>query len=298
MKPNTIITKWIGFYMLLAAMAVMNGCAGSLQTHKMIAENWKNPEPGKEIVIKIDNSVTLEMVYVPSGTFQMGSPQTDRISRDDEKLVHTVELDGFWIGKYEITQEQYEAVTGKKPSKYKGKNRPVEKVTWNDALEFCNLLTEKTGLTFTLPTEAQWEYSCRAGSATVFAFGDCLEVSQANFDGNYPLRGCPKEDDYLMETWDVGSGMPNAWGLYDMHGNVWEWCLDWYANDYVTDDSNRNPKGPTEGRNRVFRGGCWNSDAGNCRSAARFSALPTASGEIVGFRIAYNNPAIQPETEE
>ncbi|MGB3975072.1 MAG: formylglycine-generating enzyme family protein [bacterium] len=293
MKPSATITKWIMFCLPLTVLSTIVGCAGGMQAHRTIAKNWENPQPGKEVKIKIDDTISLEMVFVPSGTFQMGSPKTDRIRRDDEKLVHAVELDGFWMGKFEITQAQYEAITGKNPSKYKGKNLPVEKVTWNDAVEFCKLLSEKTELSFTLPTEAQWEYACRAGSTTVFAFGDCLEASDANFDGTYPLRTCPKGD-YLMQTWDVGSGKPNAWGLYDMHGNVWEWCLDWYAKEYSTDASSRNPTGPIEGENRVFRGGCWNSDAGNCRSAARFSALPTASGEIVGFRVALNNPAIKP----
>ena len=147
----------------------------------------------------------------------------------------------FWMGIYPVTQEQYAAVTGDNPSEFKGQNRPVEKVSWEDAVAFCEKLTEQaaaravcpTGCVFRLPTEAEWEYCCRAGTETATAFGDGLSSEQANFNGNYPY-GDAKKGPYLEQTSDVGSYQPNAWGLYDMHGNVWEWCLDAADLDNVT----------------------------------------------------------------
>jgi eukaryotic-like serine/threonine-protein kinase len=290
MKPDTIGTRWIAFCILLTVLPLLNGCAVRKWPPKCTAETWADPWHGKEITIRVNRSVSLEMVYVDGSSFLMGSPKQEVFRRDDEGPVHEVELDGFWMGKYEITQAQYKAITGENPSLYKGKRRPVEKVSWEDTMAFCRQLSEKLGYTFTLPTEAQWEYACRAGTTGSFTFGECLSTADANYDGNYPIRGCP-EGEYRKETWVAGSGKPNDWGLYDMHGNVWEWCLDYYSPEYITHITRKNPVGPPTGRERVFRGGSWSSDARNCRSAARYRSIPASSGEIVGFRIVMNGPA-------
>lgn len=228
--------------------------------------------------------ITLEMVFIPGGSFQMGSPNSESVRDDDEGPVHRVELDGFWIGKYEVTQAQYRVIMGTNPSHLKGDNRPVERVSWDDAMEFCRKLSQKTGKRFTLPTEAQWEYACRAGTTGPFAFGNCLSTSDANYKGNYPLSGCSKGR-YLKSTWDVGSGRANAWGLYDMHGNVWELCLDWYGEDYYSESPRRNPVGPGSGSYRVCRGGGWNLYARGCRSAYRVWSAPSFTSGNLGFRL-------------
>jgi formylglycine-generating enzyme required for sulfatase activity/serine/threonine protein kinase len=230
----------------------------------------------------LGGGVTLDMVYIPPGRFQMGSPDDEEGRRDNEGPVHTVELDGFWMGKFEVTQGQYRAIMGTNPSHFKGDNRPVEKVSWNDAMEFCRKLSQRTGKTFTLPTEAQWEYACRAGTTGPFSFGACLSTSDANYDGNYPLSGC-SNGTYRQSTWDVGSGRANTWGLYDMHGNVYEWCLDWYGS--YTSGTKRNPVGPGSGSLRVIRGGSWLNHAWYCRSAYRLRNAPSLSYDSLGFRL-------------
>jgi formylglycine-generating enzyme required for sulfatase activity/tRNA A-37 threonylcarbamoyl transferase component Bud32 len=230
----------------------------------------------------LGSGVTLEMVSIPGGSFQMGSPSGESGRESDEGPVHTVELDGFWMGKFEVTQGQYQAVMGTNPSRFKGSNRPVEQVSWNDAMAFCRKLSSKTGKTFTLPTEAQWEYACRAGTTGPFSFGNCLSTSDANYNGNYPLSGCSKGT-YRESTWDVGSGRANGWGLYDMHGNVLEWCLDWKGS--YSASTKRNPVGPGSGSYRVLRGGSWNNHARHCRSAGRYWDPPSSSYSPLGFRI-------------
>jgi formylglycine-generating enzyme required for sulfatase activity len=213
------------------------------------------------------------MVWIPAGTFEMGSNDGD----SDEKPVHAVTLDGFWIGKYEVTQRQYEAMMGNNPSHFKGPDRPVEQVSWNDAMEFCRKLSQATGKTYTLPTEAQWEYACRAGSKSNW--------DEENRLGDYAWY----ERNSGNKTHDVGGKSPNQWGLYDMHGNVWEWCADWFEGIYYASSPPRNPTGPASGKYRVFRGGGWCGTAYNCRSASRLSGslldVPDAWFVSVGVRL-------------
>jgi formylglycine-generating enzyme required for sulfatase activity len=217
--------------------------------------------------------VNLEMVSIPGGTFQMGSNGAQ--AESDEKPVHTVTLDGFWMGKYEVTQRQYEAMMGGNPSYFKGPDRPVEMVSWNDVTEFCQKISQATGKTYSLPTEAQWEYACRAGSSGKWCFGD-----SENLLGDYGWHTANSGS----QTHDVGGKKPNVWGLYDMHGNVWEWCADWYAP--YSAGAVSNPAGPANSGSRVIRGGDWGLDPESCRSADRYGIPPAYRYHDIGFRLS------------
>jgi formylglycine-generating enzyme required for sulfatase activity/tRNA A-37 threonylcarbamoyl transferase component Bud32 len=231
-------------------------------------QDSRGADAGAKDYVEAHAGLSLEMVWIPGGTFQMGSNDND-----DEKPVHPVELDGFWLGKYQVTQRQYEALMGTNPSHFKGPNRPVEQVSWEDAMAFCRKLSQATGKSYTLPTEAQWEYACRAGSSAKWCFGD--DESQL---GEYAWY----EANSGSQTHDVGQKRPNAWGLYDMHGNVWEWCADWYGT-YSAANA-KNPTGPLTGQNRVIRGGAWFSEAYRSRSAYRCDGSPGGRYSLVGFR--------------
>jgi formylglycine-generating enzyme required for sulfatase activity len=208
----------------------------------------------------LGNGVTLEMVSIPRGTFMMGSPKTEKERSGSEGPQHRVTIQPFWMGKYPITQRQWQAVMGNNPSKFKGDNRPVEMVSWHDVVEFCQRLSEKTGKTYRLPSEAEWEYACRAGTTTPFYFGETITTDLVNYDGDYPYAAGPKGI-YRKQTTEVGIFPPNAFGLYDMHGNVWEWCADPCHDNYQgapTDGSVWQ-----EGKSSLFvlRGGSWVTDA-------------------------------------
>ena len=216
------------------------------------------------------NSIGMRFVPIQAGTFTMG----------EGKTAHKVTLtQAFHLGQHEVTQEQYEKVMGKNPSKFKGKQNPVEMVSWNDAVEFCRKLSDlpaekSAGHVYRLPTEAEWEYACRAGTTTKYSFGDdASKLEQyAWYDKNSDRRTHP-----------VGEKKPNAWGLYDMHGNVWEWCQDWdgdYPSGSVTD-----PTGAASGSVRVCRGGSWVSFSVNCRSAYRYWYSPDYRDYFLGFRV-------------
>ncbi|NTW34196.1 MAG: formylglycine-generating enzyme family protein [Bacteroidetes bacterium] len=227
----------------------------------------------------------IEWVNIPGGIFIMGS-DTGEVNRHDDEAQLQVTISAFKMSKYEITFEQYNMfckATGKVKPDDKGWGQgkhPVINVSWDDA----NAFSEWMGCR--LPTEAEWEYACRAGSDTPFNTGDNLTTSQANYDGNYPYNNNVKGK-YLKKTLAVGSFAPNAFGLYDMHGNVWEWCSDFYS-DYSL-DLQTNPKGPSSGKYRVRRGGGWGDSSQACRSAFRDSGDPSGSGTGIGFRIVTNN---------
>jgi eukaryotic-like serine/threonine-protein kinase len=227
----------------------------------------------------------IELALIPAGTFQMGSPDTEQGRSSDEGPRHQVTLQSFYMSKYEVTQAQYQAVTGTNPSSFRGDDRPVENVSWFEAVEFCRLLSQMTGKEYRLPSESQWEYACRAGTTTAFAFGQTLTSEQANFDGNYQY-GITSKGVFRQETTPVGSFQPNAFGLYDMHGNVSEWCQDWYHESYqgAPADGSAWESGGAQ-QFRIVRGGSWYIDAGNLRSADRYRLDPNGRGNNFGFRV-------------
>ncbi len=237
---------------------------------------------GKEIT----NSIGMKLVLIPKGTFQMGSPETEG-DRDDDETQHEVTISrDYHLGIYQVTQAQYEKVMGETPSFFQGdkiggdcSSHPVECVSWVDAEKFCRRLSglpaeHSAGRFYRLPTEAEWEYACRAGSTRAYCFGDdaALLDEYAWFRENSD------------ETHPVGEKRSNAWGLYDMHGNVWEWCWDWY--DEYPPNSATDPRGLPGGSIRVCRGGCWNRAAAFCRSASRGWRGPSIRSLIIGFRVA------------
>ena len=232
------------------------------------------------------NSIGIKFVLIPAGTFMMGSP-VDEPARKQDELQHKVTLSKpFYLQTTEITQGQWKRIMGNNPSAFKncGDDCPVSMVSWFDTQEFIKKLNEmeKTNK-YRLPTEAEWEYACRAGTSTTFFTGKCISADQANFDGNHPLPGCPKGQ-YRETPLRVASFSPNAWGLYDMHGSLWEWCQDWFDNypaEAVID-----PKGPASGDAKVVRGGSWNHFAMFMRSAFRGAEVPDGE-HCIGFRLVY-----------
>jgi len=220
-----------------------------------------------------------DFVYIPPGEFMMGSPE-DESGRCENEILHRVRLTrGFYIQTTQIKQGQWKKLMGNNPYYFKGEYLPVENVSWNDAVEFCEKLSRNTDRTYRLPTEAEWEYACRAGTQTVYNWGDRADCSRANY-GNGWSEECKGKNP--GKTMPVASFLSNAWGLYDMHGNVWEWCNDWYG-DYPT-DSVVDPMGPSSGSDRVLRGGGWIGSAEFCRSATRFGYSPDLRDSYVGFR--------------
>jgi formylglycine-generating enzyme required for sulfatase activity len=251
----------------------------------------------------LGNGITLEMLAIPRGTFLMGSPQDEKDSFKDERPQHEVTVSTFFMGKYPITQAQWRAVASRtdlkvekdldpNPSHFKDRggsstrrDRPVEQVNWYDAVEFCARLSKLTGREYRLPSEAEWEYACRAGTTTAFHFGETITGELANYDASKTYADEPKGE-YRQQTTPVGQFPPNAFGLYDMHGNVWEWCADTWHNNYYgapTDgsawiengDDNRSP----------LRGGSWGYSPDLCRSAVRFYVHRGIRSSTLGFRV-------------
>lgn len=243
------------------------------------------------------NSLGMEFVWIPPGNFTMGAPTSEMESSVTEKQRKLDQgpqrrvtiKSGFWLGRFEVTQGQWQLLKGTTPSSFTkcGADCPVENVSWNDVKDFISRLNAKSdGFVYSLPTEAEWEYAARAGTTTVFAFGDSLSSTQANFNGEFPYGNAPKGP-YLKMTVKVGSYKPNAWGLYDMHGNVGEWVEDWYTDSYAglpTDGSANLTTGKKE--YKVIRGGSWVNRGNFLRSAVRFTNTPDGRyGGITGFRV-------------
>jgi formylglycine-generating enzyme required for sulfatase activity len=234
----------------------------------------------KGVTLDLGGGVTMEFVLIPAGSFLMGSPDSTGQVDDGEKPQHEVRITKpFYLGKYEVTQEQWEAVMGENPSTFKGTDNPVEQVSWEDCQEFLSRLREKLDTPWSscrLPTEAEWEYACRAGSTKKYTFGD----EDANL-GDYAWFS----RNAGSKTNPVGQKKPNAWGLYDMHGNVCEWCADRYGENYYSQSPEKDPTGPIFGSTHVLRGGSWTVDASSCRSAARDENSPASRGSSYGFRV-------------
>jgi formylglycine-generating enzyme required for sulfatase activity len=246
---------------------------------------------------KQNNSIGMEFVLIPSGSFLMGSPDTDEDANRDEKPQHRVTISKqFYLGRYEVTQAQWEAVMGSHPftsprsnsfyhlpgmaERLRKPNNPAT-VSWNDAQEFIERLNRKEGhAKYRLPTEAEWEYAARAGTTTSYSFG-----ADAKNLARYAWFG---EDFETGSTHAVGQKKPNPWGLYDMHGNVWEWTEDWYGEQYYGESPAEYPVGPDSGMGRVVRGGSWHTTGNGWRSASRRHYLTDYRGISVGFRIAYS----------
>ena len=269
-----VMVAGCGLWVVLSAV----GCGGGRTSSPA------SPVSGVGRPATLRNSLGMELVLIPAGTFRIGSKQGD----DDERPVHEVRLtQPFYLGVTEVTNAQWKAVMGEVPSHWQDDDRPVERVSWNDAVAFCRKLSalpaeRAAGREYRLPTEAEWEYACRAGSKTAYSFGDD-EWSLGEhgwFDGNSD-----------GQTHPVARKKPNAWGLHDMHGNVWEWCSDWYG-EYPA-GATTDPAGPAGGSSRVFRGGCWLSTAGGCRSACRVRCVPGSRASDLGFRLALSPSGAQ-----
>jgi formylglycine-generating enzyme required for sulfatase activity/Tfp pilus assembly protein PilF len=259
-------------------------------------------------------------MHIQGGTFMMGSPDTEAERFDDESPQHPVTVSEFLMGKYEVTQKEWIEIMGSNPSYFKGDNLPVENVGWYDAAKYCNARSQKEGLTpaytidttqidpnnkseyddkkwqvslnqnangYRLPTEAEWEYACRAGTTTPFNTGNNITTDQANYDGRYPYNNNP-EGTFRDKTTVVGSFAPNAWGLCDMHGNVWEWCWDWYGG--YSDENQSDPLGAGSGASHVLRGGSWGADAQFVRSSNRGVIDPDNPYGNYGFGLRVVRP--------
>jgi formylglycine-generating enzyme required for sulfatase activity len=236
-----------------------------------------------KLALDCGGGVTLELVRIPAGTFIMGSPSYESMRGNDE-IQHAVTISRpFYMGIYEVTQAQWQAVMGNNPGFFRGGDHPVEQVSWDDALEFCRKLSAQTGRKVRLPTEAEWEYACRAGTTTAFNTGGTISAEQANYDGDYTYGG-GRKGVYRKKTTPVGIFPANAWGLYDMHGNVWEWCSDWYGKYDRT--APEDPQGISSETYRVIRGGSWHNNPGYFRSAFRYRSDPGNRSYDLGFRVA------------
>ena len=252
--------------------------------------SYANAQSPKEIT----NSIGMKLVLIPKGTFMMGSPIEEEGAENNEKQHQVTIGKDYYLGVTEVTQGQYEKVMGTNPSYFQTRvirksdssMYPVEQVSWEDAVEFCKKLSElpeekKAGRVYRLPTEAEWEYACRAGSKTAYSFG-----ADSKTLGDYAWFG----GNSGQQTHPVGEKKANAWGLYDMHGNVWEWCSDWYG--VYPMGSVSDPSGPSEGSVRVYRGGCWSGGAAFCRSAVRLWFVPSNRIDDYGFRVALSSSGI------
>ena len=287
-----------------------------VMTASLVACNSYSPAPGQEAISSVNPSAIEApegFLLIPGGTFTMGSPGGEAWRSEDETQ-HTVTVSDFYMGAYEVTQKEYQEVMGDNPSNFSGENLPVENISWLDAVTYCNARSEQEGLTpvytidgtsvswdrsangYRLPTEAEWEYACRAGTTTPFNTETSISAEESNYWGDYPYM---IEDNYFNQgnletkpgvyrqtTMEVNSFSPNAWGLYNMHGNVGEWVWDYYG-EYSA-QVQTDPTGPETGTRRVYRGGGWNDFAKNLRSAYR-AALPQENSSYnIGLRLVRN----------
>jgi formylglycine-generating enzyme required for sulfatase activity len=279
----------------------------------------RQPRQAQGFAEPLAEGVALTQLWIPPGRFWMGSPETELERLEDEGPQHLAQLQGFFMGQTPITQAQWRAVAqwqpregerwerelAPNPSRFQvggdtrllsenafTDDRPVEQVSWEDAMEFCRRLSQRTGRHYTLPSEAQWEYACRAGTSTPFALGETITPELANYDGTYTYGNGPKGKN-RKQTTPVGTFPANAWGLQDMHGNVWEWCLDYWHESYegapvdgsAWVDGAQGQSSKREGGMRLLRGGSWRSNPGFCRSAPRSHVRPDYAVNGIGLRV-------------
>lgn len=250
----------------------------------------------KERPKALANGVGMRFVLLPEGTFEMGAPPDEPGRRTNEGPAHEVVLtQAFYLAVHPVTQAEYQAVMGTNPSRFKagdggGPDYPVENVSWDDAVRFCKALSNRPDelrakRTFRLPTEAEWEYACRAGTTTPFSHGAAFTADQGRFDSPRQEDGHRSAVAVAPGPSAVGTYPANLFGLCDMHGNVWEWCADWYGEGYYRETSLRDPVGPTAGRFRVLRGGSWRNGADRCRAAYRNALAAHQKDSATGFRV-------------
>jgi formylglycine-generating enzyme required for sulfatase activity len=254
----------------------------------------------------LGNDLGLDMVQIPAGRFLMGSPDDELERQKDEGPQHWVNVPDFFMGKYPVTQAQWEVVAGweevdrplkSNPANFKGPNKPIEQVSWSEVTEFCNRLSQHTNRFYRLPSEAEWEYACRAGTQTPFYFGETLTPDLANYDWDYTYGeyGVEKRKKPDRGTTPAGQFPPNAFGLYDMHGNVWEWCLDDWHSSYKgapDDGSAWLDKTAKTASRKVLRGGSWIYYPRRCRSASRIHLDVDANLDTFGFRVVCAPPGL------
>ena len=264
-------------------------------------ETKRSQEKVKGFFQLLEEDIHLEMIFIPSGSFLMGSPKDELERRESEDPQHQVAVPAFFMGKYPVTQAQWKAVAGlppvereldPDPSGFKGAERAVEQVSWLDAMEFCKRLSQKVKREYRLPSEAEWEYACRADTTTPFHFGETITTDLANYDGN-PTYGDGPKGEWRGETTPVGSfGVANAFGLYDMHGNVWEWCADsWHENyEGAPTDGSAWIKNENDSYSRLLRGGAWFNSPWLCRSACRLRGNVGSWFNARGFRVVCAAP--------
>lgn len=242
--------------------------------------------PGKARLLSeiLAPGITLELVAVPGGSFRMGSIHGH--GYPDEEPQHFVQVAPFWLGKTPVTQAQWRAVMGAHRGRFEGPDLPVDSVSWDDSVRFCQRLSKKSGRRYALPSEAQWEYACRAGSLTAFAWGPVATSDLANYNGEFSHLGGPRGV-YRHKLLPVMSLPPNAFGLYEMHGNLWEWCADAWHEDYTGAAADGSPwLGGPNTEFRTARGGCWHDIPEVCRAASRLRAEASEGDEMMGLRVA------------
>jgi formylglycine-generating enzyme required for sulfatase activity len=299
--PNKANPRWIiigtavlgliaALFIVVAKYYEIHRARAEAEKAQAEAERVKSPpvpitSPTDKPAKYFTNSIGMKFVWIPPGSFLMGSSKEEG-GRSDNENRHKVTLTkGFYMGLYTVTQEQWQAVMGNNPSKFKGENNlPVEMVSWDDCQEFIKNLREIDNKPYRLPTEAEWEYACRAGRTTPFNYGQTISTDQANYRGTESY-GNGKKGVYRKKLTPVGSFPPNAFGLYDMHGNVWQWCQDWLG-DYSQKDV-VDPQGPEKGEKRVLRAGSWTTLPGDCRSAHRGRDESGGRTSRVGFRFCF-----------
>ena len=247
----------------------------------------------------LGNGVILEMVAIPGGTFIMGSPENEEGISYGESPQHQVTVPPFFMGKYPVTQQQWRVVAAlpkdkidlkSDPSYFKGDNLPVECVSWNDAQEFCARLSRMANKTYRLPSEAEWEYACRGGTTTPFYCGETISTDLANYDGNYTY-GQGQKGEYREKTTEVGIFPANPFGLYDMCGNVWEWCKDGWHDHYINAPTDGSAWTSLSSQHKLLRGGSWDLNPDDCRSADRGSNILGNGIDAVGFRVVCSGAA-------